>query len=50
MENIKINKCIKCGHMWKQRGKKLPEVCPCCKSKIWNKLSNDDLMGLIFHK
>lgn len=50
MEIEKFNHCIKCGHKWKQRGKRLPDVCPSCKSRFWNKISNDDIMDLIFKK
>jgi predicted nucleic acid-binding Zn-ribbon protein len=48
MKQEKINKCIKCGHSWKQRGKILPKKCPCCTNPNWNKFTNDDLMYLIF--
>ena len=28
--------CQRCWHTWKQRGDQLPEVCPNCKSRLWN--------------
>ena len=46
----KINRCVKCGHKWVQRGKKKPKVCSCCKSPNWNKISNDDLVSMIFRR
>jgi DNA-directed RNA polymerase subunit RPC12/RpoP len=34
---MKKLKCLRCGHEWKQRGKKIPKACPSCHSKVWNR-------------
>jgi len=31
-----INNCSRCGHIWKQRKKIKPKICPICKSKYWD--------------
>lgn len=46
-EEIKILKCCKCKHKWKQRGKKIPKVCPSCKNPNWNKINSKQLVKLI---
>ena len=45
-EKMKLD-CMKCGHKWKQRGKKKPKKCPCCFNPNWNKRSTKDLANLI---
>jgi len=31
-----ICECERCSYAWKPRSKKLPTICPNCKSKYWN--------------
>ncbi len=46
-KKCKENKCIKCEHRWKQRGKKKPKTCPSCNNPNWNKINDKELVGLI---
>jgi rubrerythrin len=46
-KKIKINRCVKCNHNWKQRGKKKPKKCPSCTSPNWDKMNEKDLISLI---
>lgn len=32
-----VSFCQRCYHYWKRRRKKLPKICPKCKSPYWNK-------------
>jgi len=43
----KFNCCVKCGHTWKQRGEKIPMVCPKCKNPNWNTKDAKHLVNLI---
>ena len=43
----RINCCVKCRHIWKQRGKKIPKKCPSCTSPNWNRRSDKSIVGLI---
>ena len=47
MKKNKENNCIKCNHKWKQRGKKKPNICHCCKNPNWNKINHIELGELI---
>jgi len=31
------SKCKRCKHEWTRRHRRLPQVCPLCKSPYWNK-------------
>lgn len=42
-----MNKCIKCNHIWENRRKKKPKVCPRCKNPNWNKINNKEMVNLI---
>jgi Zn finger protein HypA/HybF involved in hydrogenase expression len=49
MEEEKIYfHCTKCHHDWKQRGKKKPKRCPCCKNPNWDIRNVKDLARLMF--
>lgn len=37
MIELPILSCLRCGYNWVPRINRLPEVCPKCKSRIWNK-------------
>ena len=36
---MRMMRCSRCGHEWLPRtwGRELPNVCPKCKSKYWNR-------------
>lgn len=31
-----IWKCLRCGHVWANRMKRRPRICPNCKSYLWD--------------
>ena len=31
------NRCYRCGYTWKSRSKRLPSICPRCRSPCWHK-------------
>lgn len=34
--------CLRCGHHWVRREAGLPEICPKCKRRTWNKPKKED--------
>jgi len=46
MKDKKLN-CLRCGHHWNRRGKKIPKACPCCHSKAWNRKDVSKLIDFL---
>lgn len=34
---IDANRCLRCGHVWVSRKKRIPLVCPSCHSPYWQR-------------
>jgi predicted RNA-binding Zn-ribbon protein involved in translation (DUF1610 family) len=47
MEKKKINVCVKCGHRWKQRGKRKSKYCPSCHNPNWKERNQKEIIKLI---
>ena len=45
----KVNNCLRCGHIWKQRVKAKPKNCPRCHSPYWDtskkRIKKEELFG-----
>ncbi len=43
---ISEKECLRCGHKWWPRVTTNPVQCPCCKSKYWHVVREENKAGL----